>query len=244
MRKTLVSSLLIGLMLTFVSLPVSQAATKAGATCKKVGVTSSVGGKKYTCILSGKKLVWNKGAVSTNVIPTGKTPVTPTPKPTPTAALGSFSLPIPSGTDFQIGKLKYRVNQVKFNVDSVVCAGNYYNGGCTVDSNFRGIVDPASTTTWVAVAFTILNQSADIQSLRFDTSFYLVLPNGQLLQNTDTVNGYPNRLDNVQLIPGGSGTGDVLFAVPKTAAVLKTMLVLRDSSDFLSTHDYYFEISW
>jgi hypothetical protein len=26
-----------------------------------VGVTASVGGKKFTCIKSGKKLVWNKG---------------------------------------------------------------------------------------------------------------------------------------------------------------------------------------
>ena len=39
----------------------AQAVVKAGAKCTKAGATVSVGGKKYTCIKSGKKLVWNKG---------------------------------------------------------------------------------------------------------------------------------------------------------------------------------------
>ena len=39
----------------------AQAVVKAGAKCTKAGATASVGGKKYTCIKSGKKLVWNKG---------------------------------------------------------------------------------------------------------------------------------------------------------------------------------------
>jgi hypothetical protein len=44
----------------FLNAPAS-AAVKAGATCSKVGTTSSVSGKKFTCVKSGKKLVWNKG---------------------------------------------------------------------------------------------------------------------------------------------------------------------------------------
>ena len=36
-------------------------ATKAGATCTKAGATSTVSNIKYTCIKSGKKLVWDKG---------------------------------------------------------------------------------------------------------------------------------------------------------------------------------------
>ena len=43
------------------SISPAQAVVKAGAKCTKAGVTASVGGKKYTCIKSGKKLVWNKG---------------------------------------------------------------------------------------------------------------------------------------------------------------------------------------
>ena len=43
------------------SISPAHAVVKAGAKCTKAGVTASVGGKKFTCIKSGKKLVWNKG---------------------------------------------------------------------------------------------------------------------------------------------------------------------------------------
>ena len=56
----------IALLLTLISVNVTpvQAAVKAGATCKKVGITSIASGKTFTCIKSGKKLVWNKGVSS------------------------------------------------------------------------------------------------------------------------------------------------------------------------------------
>ena len=41
----------------------SYAAVKAGSACTKVGTKSVSGGKSYTCIKSGKKLVWDKGVV-------------------------------------------------------------------------------------------------------------------------------------------------------------------------------------
>jgi hypothetical protein len=40
----------------------ANAAAKAGGTCSKAGITSVAASKTYTCIKSGKKLVWNKGA--------------------------------------------------------------------------------------------------------------------------------------------------------------------------------------
>jgi hypothetical protein len=47
----------------FLSLPLipANAAAKAGAKCNKAGIKSAVSNKTYTCIKSGKKLVWNKG---------------------------------------------------------------------------------------------------------------------------------------------------------------------------------------
>jgi hypothetical protein len=36
-------------------------ADKQGSSCKKAGTTSTVNGLKYTCVKSGKKLVWSKG---------------------------------------------------------------------------------------------------------------------------------------------------------------------------------------
>ncbi len=60
----------------------SFAAVKAGAKCTKAGATSTTGGKKYTCVKSGSKLVWNKGvavkaAAKPNLNPVFK-PTTPT----------------------------------------------------------------------------------------------------------------------------------------------------------------------
>ncbi len=53
----------IGLVFLFTSLltPISSAATKAGAKCIKLNTTSTVAGVKYTCIKSGKKLIWSRG---------------------------------------------------------------------------------------------------------------------------------------------------------------------------------------
>ena len=48
-------------VLLSLSSPVYAAAPKAGSTCTKVGQTSTSAGIKYTCVKSGKKLVWNKG---------------------------------------------------------------------------------------------------------------------------------------------------------------------------------------
>ena len=39
----------------------SAATAKAGMKCSKIKATSIVKGKKFTCIKSGKNLVWNKG---------------------------------------------------------------------------------------------------------------------------------------------------------------------------------------
>ena len=41
----------------------SYAAVKAGSACSKVGSKSVSGGKSYTCVKSGKKLVWDKGVL-------------------------------------------------------------------------------------------------------------------------------------------------------------------------------------
>ena len=78
----------IALILTLAA-PVQAATPKAGTKCSKAGATATAAGKKFTCIKSGTKLVWNKGvavkaAPKPSVNPVFK-PVEPTPTPTPTA---------------------------------------------------------------------------------------------------------------------------------------------------------------
>jgi hypothetical protein len=61
MNKRLIAFL--SILSLFLSIPFvsANAAAKAGAKCSKAGITEVVQGKTYTCVKSGKKLVWNKG---------------------------------------------------------------------------------------------------------------------------------------------------------------------------------------
>ena len=96
----------------FISLPLipANAAVKAGAPCSKAGITSVASGKKFTCIKSGKKFVWDKGKQSSsaggaddkllyaginNPLPT-KGWLTSFPLPTKEDALRSYTMYIPS----------------------------------------------------------------------------------------------------------------------------------------------------
>ena len=72
--------------------PVQAATPKAGAKCTKAGTTSTVAGKKFTCIKSGKKLVWNKGVAIKKPTPVA------TPTPTPTPSLSPMPTPTPEPT--------------------------------------------------------------------------------------------------------------------------------------------------
>ncbi|MEY2828094.1 MAG: hypothetical protein RLZZ183_1213 [Actinomycetota bacterium] len=62
MRKRLIVLLVITPLLLSSQIYASNAAAKAGAKCSKVGSKSVVGSKTFTCIKSGNKLIWDKGA--------------------------------------------------------------------------------------------------------------------------------------------------------------------------------------
>jgi hypothetical protein len=51
-------------LLVFLPLIPASAAAKAGATCTKVGITSIVGNKTFTCVKYGKFSAWNKGVLT------------------------------------------------------------------------------------------------------------------------------------------------------------------------------------
>ena len=72
---------------TLVATPANSASI-AGTACPKVSATKTVSNIKYTCVKSGKKLVWNKGvkapAATPTPAPTKSPEAVPTPTPTPT----------------------------------------------------------------------------------------------------------------------------------------------------------------
>lgn len=82
---------LFSLIVPHQAIAASQA--KAGAKCTKVKSTQMVGAKKFTCIKSGSRLVWNKGDTITK-------PATSTPSPTPSATLSPVVQAKPNPFDF------------------------------------------------------------------------------------------------------------------------------------------------
>lgn len=71
----LISSLAIS---SLMAAPGFAAPKVAGATCVKAKATKVVGGKKYTCVRSGAKLIWNKGvALKSTPTPEATAPAQP-----------------------------------------------------------------------------------------------------------------------------------------------------------------------
>lgn len=90
LHKTLI--LLSGALILTSITAYSASPPKSGATCSKAGSTQIYKGKKYSCIKSGKKLVWNKGVNVAKVQPLQ----TLTPAHSPTLGPTPSALPSPS----------------------------------------------------------------------------------------------------------------------------------------------------
>lgn len=84
------------LIASLVSSP-AMAAVKAGSTCSKLNATSIVASFKYTCIKSGKKLVWSRGTLQS--IPS------PTPSATPTSEPANYK---PNSSNIQTCQLQQK----------------------------------------------------------------------------------------------------------------------------------------
>ena len=90
MRK-IVASVGVALLLSVVVAPGSSAAVKAGAACKKAGLTSVAGGLKYTCVKKGSKMVWGKG-VAVKAAPSASASVAPSASAEPTVSASGYTM--------------------------------------------------------------------------------------------------------------------------------------------------------
>ena len=96
--RRLLTGLVAVLSLSLITAQISVAAVTPGAKCSKAGATSTYNGKKYTCVKSGKKLVWNKGVAIAKPVPVASPTPTPvaTPTPTPTPTVSATPTPTPT----------------------------------------------------------------------------------------------------------------------------------------------------
>ena len=135
---------------------------KSGAICSKVGITQIFKDKKYTCIKSGKKLVWNKGVAvgtspsqspSANPTPSRSPSANPTPSrsPSPSSSASATPSPSPSKTlendraDFK-SLILYRLNNGKLERQSV--SGQFFASDSR--SNFE--FDPIRVNAYREIA--------------------------------------------------------------------------------------------
>ncbi|MDP1712380.1 MAG: hypothetical protein Q8K86_07975 [Candidatus Nanopelagicaceae bacterium] len=72
------------------------ASPKPGSACKKAGTKVTNNGYAFTCLKSGKKLIWSKG------IPIKKIAPMPTAKPTPSQSVQNNPTPSPSSSNNQV----------------------------------------------------------------------------------------------------------------------------------------------
>jgi hypothetical protein len=84
--KRVFATIVIGCLVLTLNLSTATAAVKPGTTCKKLGQISTSAGIKYTCIKSGKRLVWNKGVGTKSTSRTTPASSSPSAGATPTSS--------------------------------------------------------------------------------------------------------------------------------------------------------------
>ncbi len=87
MGKRSLPVIIVMLLVGLLAAPLNAANVKPGAKCAKAGVSAISGGKKFTCIKSGTRLVWNKGV-------TVKSAAKPRPLATPTPSTSAAPAPV------------------------------------------------------------------------------------------------------------------------------------------------------
>ena len=139
----------------------SFAATKAGAACSKAGKTSISGGKKYTCIKSGKKLIWSKGVAT---------------KPAPQKTEAPAASPSPSPT---VEKLSYPTSKEVEALDRIVESALKSSQPRSADIDFQ--IGPGQQSAEIGqIAKSVLEsalRTASIMGLDFDVPVKIYVGN-------------------------------------------------------------------
>ena len=134
MRKHLrVVALLIPMVLVASN---SYAAVKAGGVCTKVATKSVSGGKSYTCIKSGKKLVWDKGVVVAK-----PSVAKPTPAPSASASAAPVVAQVKEGDSCEKMGAQTKSSNNLFECRRIVGNKLVY---IPITNNFAPVLNPSS----------------------------------------------------------------------------------------------------
>ena len=122
----------LGLSLIFFVSPTisANASVTPGNICKKLGTTTLLFGKKYTCIKSGKKLVWSKGVLIVKQSPSASPSPTPSLSPAPLPTTSQAPRPTPTPTpiatrSYQLLYSKILSSLKKTSIESLQIEVNY-----------------------------------------------------------------------------------------------------------------------
>lgn len=140
MKKSVrVSAILLSLSL--IQLP-ATAAVKAGSTCTKQGVKQISGGKSFTCVKQGKKLVWNKGVA----VKKPAAPVVALPQPSTSPAPQPSVEPSPSPATSKISFTPWASTFVAEDmVEAALAKTSEYLGSVKPSNAYSLTIDPAIT---------------------------------------------------------------------------------------------------
>lgn len=130
------------------SVAASQA--KAGAKCTKAKATQTVAGKKFTCIKSGNRLIWNKGISRPR-------PAVAIPLPTPSASPENVIQPEPN--PFDIAPFPEDFTRLQM-VEAVFKRFEDYKKLNSSNKAFKLVIDPEFQSDSVAITNLVSNSYA------------------------------------------------------------------------------------
>jgi cytochrome b involved in lipid metabolism len=125
MKKRL-AAVTVTLLLSIMVAPGSAAAVKAGAACKKAGLTNITGGFKYTCVKKSGKLTWSKGvAVKASAKPSASASAKPSASASaaavPSAPATVKASAAPSASAVAVPGAPYTIAKVKTQASAASC---------------------------------------------------------------------------------------------------------------------------
>lgn len=169
--------ILLSIAAAVVTAQTSSAAVKAGDLCKVAGKKTTANGKVFTCVKSGKKLVWNKGVAVVKPAPKPAETVAPVPEksaePTPVATPTPSPSPVATGPSAAITFDNLEIDWVNLEARKKILA--YYETTSPLSSAYEVIAGPNVVLAQIDEEKRLLDIAARMFSKYFKPDKYQVV---------------------------------------------------------------------